>query len=224
MNPDKQKVVLLFGIGICLSLYWSYWAIASSVSQIGEKCHDVSPSVKYVDQESLELWRELTELQHPTSCREQRVLVYPLMNAGLGSEIHWLTVALTIAYREQRTLVVNSTWVYGDCANKDLSCYFVSQGCSMKDISPVTKGASLSSKELSVSPKLNIVAEAEFIPFKYKHRGQLWWRSQLVAFLLTGTKDTKDAISRQRITIPKPYTSVHIRQGDACTNGILIKI
>ena len=55
----------------------------------------------------------------------------------------------------------------------------------------------------------------QFVPEKYRAHGLLWWRSQLLAFVLRPTTATQLAISEARVALglSQPYIGMHIRRG-----------
>lgn len=80
---------------------------------------------------------------NPDDCSSARLLLYSPHECGLGAELHWVTVALTIAYVTKRALVFREDlpWIYAErpfCADGQgtYSCYFRSLSkCTIRDAS-----------------------------------------------------------------------------------------
>ena len=75
---------------------------------------------------------QLLRLQHPSDCRTARILLYSPHECGLGAELHWINVAMTVALVTNRTLVMreDKPWIYAQepyCAAGmgTFSCYFM---------------------------------------------------------------------------------------------------
>lgn len=74
-----------------------------------------------------ELFGELDRLQRRAPHCD-RLLLYQWWPGGFGAELHALSLALTLAYMSNRTLVTQrgGRWLYADasdCARTDESCY-----------------------------------------------------------------------------------------------------
>lgn len=82
------------------------------------------------DAQAAALNAHLVAQQYPSDCGRARLLLYAhWADVGLGSELHWLQVALTAAAIVGRTLVVreDQRWLWAEpslCANRTLSCFF----------------------------------------------------------------------------------------------------
>jgi hypothetical protein len=57
---------------------------------------------------------QLSRIQHPDDCSNARILLYSPHECGLGAELHWINVALTVALVTNRTLVFREDmpWIY----------------------------------------------------------------------------------------------------------------
>lgn len=117
-------------------LLWLLWLGVADGNECDARASECTDPVA-------ELHRELTAL-HTRDCHStaSRRLLYTFWNGGLGAELHAMSLALTLAFMSNRTLVTQrgAAWVYVDSANArpaddgvgDEAVYFepVSRGCA----------------------------------------------------------------------------------------------
>jgi hypothetical protein len=166
------------------------------------------------DDDSIEqLHADLQQIQsRACDSPQSRRLMYQFWNYGLGAEIHALSLALTLAYMSNRTLVTpgGGRWVYSVGAGEfgDESLYFepISRNCHAPPIdawnsTPWWRGGAFDAASgrlqwdaadsnehesaLLFTPDItpNPWLLRTALPRRYERRGLLWWRSALVAYL-----------------------------------------
>ena len=62
------------------------------------------------------------------------------------------------------------------------------------------------------------------IPFPFRHRSRLWWRTQVASFLMRPARRTRRFINREvrRMQLSSPCIAVHVRHGDKSSESPLI--
>lgn len=152
----------------------------------------------------------VSALQFPAhGCETARLLLYShWADIGLGSELHWLQVALTAAFMLNRTLVVREDqgWLWVDrdaCGERTFSCLFeplsrceaVGRAALERLVAPqtlaqvpVVSPANMSTAALDarVVQWENGGGLAREVPMPFRHewpRPVFWWRAQLGRFV-----------------------------------------
>jgi hypothetical protein len=165
-----------------------------------------------VDDDIEELHSELNRIQtRPCDAAASRRLMYAFWNNGLGAEIHALSLALTLSFLSNRTLVTPSggKWVYAAEAGAfgDESLYFepLSKNCFAPAIdawnsTPWWRGGAFDAAQGALvwsndsnehEPALLFTTDITpnpwllrlAVPRRFERRGLLWWRSALVAYI-----------------------------------------
>jgi len=84
---------------------------------------------------------QINQLQFNVDCQQAKLLLYAhWTDVGLGSELHWLEVAITAAFVTNRTLVIreDQQWLWAsptDCNERTFSCYFKPiSACQVRDV------------------------------------------------------------------------------------------
>jgi hypothetical protein len=154
--------------------------------------------------------KHVNELQFPARCASARLLLYShWADNGLGSELHWLQVALTAAFLLNRTLVVREDqgWLWADrdtCGDRTFSCLFeplssceaVGRDGLVRLVAPQTLAdvpivspadmAGAAARSERVLQWQNAGGLAREVPLPFRHewpRPVFWWRAQLCRFL-----------------------------------------
>ena len=180
-------------------------------------------------------------------CAGRPLLVYVLSGAkggvGLGCEFHGLALALAVAFRRERTLVLSRSrwWLAGrqgggsaredeggrgwECREDAGDAAGGRSGfeCFFEAVSACEEGDSLDVVEFT--PGQNAVDEADkfWVPPEFRQHGLLWWRSQLAALLF---RPVPSLVAQRRAAgddagdffatflREREYVGVHVRRGD----------
>jgi glycoprotein 6-alpha-L-fucosyltransferase len=201
---------------------------------------------------------ELLQFPESDRCDTLPQIHFNYRQMGLGAEWHGLTLALTYAYVSRRTVVVDPQplrWVWGDkakCGVKTHECHFEPiSGCAAKLDGPhadidarqvddeykaryVEYDWWASAKNVYQSERLLYMKQSvwgrgnQFVPRKYAAHGLMWWRAQLLAFLLRPTEQTRAAIASARAELQldngEPYIGMHVRRGAKWTETPVVAL
>lgn len=201
---------------------------------------------------------ELLQFPESDRCDTLPQIHFNYRQMGLGAEWHGLTLALTYAHVTRRTVVVDPQplrWVWGDkakCGVATHECYFEPiSGCRAKLDGPHADIDALqvdteykqrytefdwwaAAKGVYQSERLLYMKQSvwgrgnQFVPRKYAVHGLMWWRAQLLAFLLRPTPDTRAAIDAARSALKldadEPYIGMHVRRGAKWTETPVVPL
>ena len=178
-------------------------------------------------------------------CAGRPLLVYVLSGAkggvGLGCEFHGLALALAVAFRRERTLVLSRSrwWLAGrqgggtaregeggrgwECREDAGDAVGGGSGfeCFFEAVSACEEGDSVDVVEFT--PGQHAVDEADkfWVPPEFRQHGLLWWRSQLAAMLFRPVPSLvaqRQAVGEERSRVTflreREYVGVHVRRGD----------
>eukprot|EP01104_Vermistella_antarctica_P017783 TRINITY_DN636_c1_g1_i1.p1 TRINITY_DN636_c1_g1~~TRINITY_DN636_c1_g1_i1.p1 ORF type:complete len:542 (+),score=118.31 TRINITY_DN636_c1_g1_i1:299-1924(+) len=214
------------------------------------------------------LQKELFTYQHPAHCDRSRIVImdhiYPKA-AGHGSQVHYVSLALTYAMATDRVLVINdnSNWMLnaGRTEGGLFWNYFIrTSNCTMDNIGVSNPKSATAYDYNKKGMETNRVVRVNdnnlwsafqkwwrhYVPDTYawggwvegdkvKWRGGLlWWRSQLVFYILRPTEETWENVidveKRRLGFIPEsarscdgvrgkayPIAGVHMRHGSSTT-------
>ncbi|EKX32019.1 hypothetical protein GUITHDRAFT_148912 [Guillardia theta CCMP2712] len=188
----------------------------------------------------------LFHLQHPPSCSDRNLVVFSMDRAiwGLAVNIHFLTLLLNFCWRHNRTLVTADPdhWNYaGRECTRGWECFFHPiSSCREDDVwQPYTSDIrndilfdfrgylyqvdTSTQRVLHFSnvdgPWLQLLSQEEyrlFLPETFRHRGHLWWRSQLTKFVMREKPFVRRYVEERRTAIGwhRDLVALHVRHGD----------
>lgn len=196
----------------------------------------------------------VTALQFPPRCDHARLLLYSHWHdIGLGSELHWIQVALTAAFMMNRTLVIREDqgWLWVDresCGERTFSCLFeplssceaVGRDALERLVAPqtlaqvpVVSPATMTSEhtDARVVQWENAGGLAREVPQPFRYdwpRPVFWWRAQLCRFIFRPRAYVLAYVEARRRAIfgtlvAVPRATLHIRAGDK-THGNGIQV
>ena len=178
---------------------------------------------------------------------EDNVIWLRAPHHGLGGNMHILSVALTHAYTYGKALGIVGDWMYGahkGCEDgSGLDCYFDSHAPQCRhlfarEVPEDARGAAVSVlREEQPSwmwERRDTVAGtgqcghyienvADNPPWKLADWGVLWWRAQVLSFLMEPNAALRRRLRHVKnlIGYSHPIIGLHIRHGDACTHASL---
>lgn len=192
--------------------------------------------------------------QFPPRCDSARLLLYShWRDIGLGSELHWIQVALTAAFMLNRTLVVREDqgWLWVDrdaCGDRTFSCFFeplssceaVGRDALERLVAPQTleqvpivSPATMTTEHVDVRvvqwENAGGLAREVPLPFRYEWpRPVFWWRAQLCRYIFRPRRYVLDYVETRRRAIfgslvAASRATLHIRAGDK-THGNGIQV
>mmetsp|Transcript_36639 Transcript_36639/g.57229 ORF Transcript_36639/g.57229 Transcript_36639/m.57229 type:complete len:561 (+) Transcript_36639:107-1789(+) len=171
-------------------------------------------------------WENIERLQYPTRCKGRKLLLHSLGDRksgwGMGSMLHELSVALALAYKLGRTLVLpdKDEWWYSaeDCVPQGFGCYFKPLStCRESDSTDVLKSRSLMQEKQQQQHD-----SQQFIPDSFRSFGLLWWRSQLMAWIWRPLPHVQQHVQERKRAMGWPkdeVLAVHVRRGDKGGGG-----
>jgi hypothetical protein len=204
-----MSTVVLVVVGFLLMISF---VVSQSHQQSQHECESLTTVEEKEDDSIEQLHTDLQQIQsRACDTPQSRRLMYQFWNYGLGAELHALSLALTLSYMSNRTLVTpgGGKWVYATDAGEfgDESLYFepISRNCHAPSVAawnstPWWRGGAFDAANgrlqwaadsnenepallftPDITPNPWLLRMA--LPRRYERRGLLWWRSALVAFL-----------------------------------------
>ena len=183
------------------------------------------------------LTRRLLALARRRACDGAHVLVAEAPPHGLGTNVHYLSMLLGRALAEGRALALNGTWNYDACppdpphtgggagagAARGFECHWQPlSACSAAEA--LAAGAALHRRDdEAASAAAPRAADGHWVPeeFRSPSLGVLWWRAQLVGFLLRPNAETEQRVraAQNRLGWAPPVVGLQVRRGDSCEHA-----
>ena len=165
------------------------------------------------------IFDELDRLQ----CQQQSYLVYELCNGdhGIKSELHMMVPAFSMAYHTNRTFIIKGTWIFGE-----FNTWFkpiTKHRLSNNRLYPYSAGMDIESEAskqkfqfVSVDPMTSYTKVNDLYghpPEQYKHKGIVWWKSQLINYIMRPSDYLLKLITNEklRLSLPEQFIGLQIR-------------
>eukprot|EP00035_Acanthoeca_spectabilis_P029330 m.474074 g.474074 ORF g.474074 m.474074 type:complete len:805 (-) comp35715_c0_seq1:64-2478(-) len=178
--------------------------------------------------------------QNPVNCDGVRFLAFQYRKVGLGSEMHSISVALSIASRTGRVLVVDtSSWpeLLTGCSLNSHTCFFkpLTSTCrpSQEEINQsIVYSPDKGGQDLHRVLRFDLKAAVgrtkwryHYVPPTYRGEGksELWYRSMLLRYILRPTDELQRAVESERQKLLPNNVSaaaVHVRRTDGHLTGV----
>jgi len=210
----------------------------------GNECN-VRGDSKYDDTAEKQFKEMISKLQNPRDCSQTRAFVFSWNDWawGLGNSMHWMLAAFTWSIKRNRTFIMaeNDTWIYVDkeaCPSCSYNCYFLPlSNCSVASLNsekiPLSQSTlnervvhgyiprptrpEFKENPLTMHNSLaNRSAEMDIVPTPFKHKGLIWWYSQLFSYVWKPNPQVSKIIEnfKKKLKLPPVYYALHVRRGD----------
>ncbi|EKX54513.1 hypothetical protein GUITHDRAFT_132225 [Guillardia theta CCMP2712] len=155
------------------------------------------------------------------NCDRARPARYP--NHGAAATFNYLVIQLIRGLQEQRPVVLQGKWIYGGCAEGDLSCVldpFTVCETGASAVGGYSMGPDMSGKYGGAYPQRLEEADPNYVPPIYARegKGNFWFVSILTGFVLNVRPRVSQRVEEelQRLGLSSSFVGVQIRRGDAC--------
>jgi hypothetical protein len=174
-------------------------------------------------QETLEAQAWIHAAQHPADCSAAHVGLSEYSVSGMGSSIFGALNSFLLALARGHVWIPVGSWNWGRCPLGSLECYFL----PVSNCSPPDGGmASIDGVRVHSASSINkpLTNRVVAVPPQWQHKGFLWWRAQVAAYMLRPNNATSAALTAAAQSIfgsqlQRPFASVYIRHGDKAREG-----
>lgn len=160
------------------------------------------------------------ELQY-NQIHAKKYIVYKFCNGdhGIGSEFHMMIPSLSMAFHTGRAFTVQGNWIFA--GNNPFSYWFkpTQNQPNMKTAQKYRDNID-SIDVITIDPMTSYTTINEKYgqpPDKYQHKGIIWWKGQLLGFLMQPNQRLLKAI-HNAIDIPQPFIGLQIRHSNNWTS------
>ena len=169
-------------------------------------------------QETREAQAWIFAAQHPLDCATAQLGIADYFNSGMGSSIFGTANSFMLALARGHVWLPVGSWVGGHCPLGTMECFFE----PVSNCTPPLGGVAAADgvrvhSASSANPQManRVVA----VPLKWQHKGFLWWRAQVVAYMLRPNNATSAALTTAARSLfprglPRPFAGVFLRHGD----------
>ena len=169
-------------------------------------------------QETQEAQEWIYSAQHPADCAVAQLGLDEYFNSGMGSSIFGTANSFMLALSRGQVWLPIGGWMGGSCPLGTMECFFE----PVSNCTPPLGGmAAIDGVRIHSASSINrqMANRVVAIPLKWQHKGFMWWRAQVVAFMLRPNNITSAALTAaaRRLFpqgLPRPFVGVFLRHGD----------
>ena len=168
--------------------------------------------------ETLEAQAWIHAAQNPADCASAHIGLDEYFNSGMGSSIFGTANSFMLALVRGHVWLPIGSWCWGHCPIGTMECYFkpvshcAAPANGLDAIDNVRVHSASSIHRLTHNRVLAV-------PLRWQHKGFMWWRAQVITYMLRPNLNTSIALTAAAKLIfpqglPRPFASVFMRHGD----------